>query len=675
MANRNIEDRYSNATDAIEDIKRFQRKRPGLPPSYVKALAKTVENINDIKRRVKEEKLATPKAKRTLWLAMMGEPVNADGSPANPEETYVPQQAEISEYGVSQEIRDSVSARNRAKSRSSGRRGPSRNLIYISAGVVALLVLVTGIQLSRRAALSAAKSDSGGSEMPSQFVHLTAPIDRQLIWLEKGLGITFGWSQPLNNGDYVLQVAWDKDFNSVVINEPVTSMSYRVTSNLSEGEYFWRLLPVRNTALPALGPLHFSISSMNPVELSQPPSGQQMEVKAGEALSVDLAWNCKTSAQKYRVQLSNDGEFKTLLDERVLPTCAWPQLHLLAGNYYWRVLVEEPSSPKPLWSRPSSFFIKVQAQAAPALASAPASESKRPDMVEPDLLERKSVVVLRFLKANSSRETASPHRLIENPPELSWAKVKNAHSYRLQISPLTDFSRLVLSTEVDNLKYVWQDVIPGSFYWRVRAQGPGSQHSGYSAVGSLKVQLPTPNLTSDFSISPEGVLEWRAVPMAQKYIVQASTERSMASVTEKQTALPQFKTQISDKTQYVRVAAANAEGERVSEYSAPVTLETESETLPAVTLKTPKEGAKVRVGASGKISVIFSWTQVQNAVSYEIQIAYDEQFSKKVDQKIQPGHLYVLKEAHLKGHVFWRVRAMSKSGPGTWSAIAHFGVQ
>jgi serine/threonine protein kinase len=653
LANRNPADRYASALEAIEDIKRFQAQRPALPTSYSKALAKTVDNINDIKFRVKEEKLASPKSKRTFWLAMMGEPLNAQGKLASAEDTYVPQQAEISEGGFSEEINDSVSARNRAQSRSETRRRSNRTVVYVSAVVMVLMVLITAIQLSRRA------TSTGGSESPTQLVRLIAPTDRQVIWLEPGMDLTFGWSQVLNNGDYVLQVAWDKDFSSMVINEPVMAKSYRVSAVPSEGEYYWRLSPLRNPSLPAIGPLRFSILGLDPVELNRPLSGQKFKARPGASTSVDMAWNCKASVQQYRVQLSDDSEFKNLLDEKVIAKCAWHQLHLLPGNYYWRVSVEKPQSPKLLWSHASSFAIQQ--------LRAPGMESK------PELLSPKMAVLLKFMQTSSSREIASPQRRIENPPELVWSKVRNAHGYHLQIASTSDFSHLVLSTEVANIKYVWQDVIPGSFYWRVRAQ-EANTYSAYSDVGTLKVRLPAPDLSSDFSISHKDVLQWKAVPMAQKYIVQSSAVRSMASVSEKQTVQPQMR--IDNKALYVRVAAVNSAGERVSEYSAPVTLATESEALPAVALKTPREGAKVQVDESGKTSVKFSWAPVKGAVNYEIQVSSNERFTKIVEEKTQPGHLHMLKRVQLKkGQVFWRVRAVSQSGPESWSAIGHFNVR
>ncbi|MGZ3721395.1 MAG: hypothetical protein ACXVA9_00610, partial [Bdellovibrionales bacterium] len=288
----------------------------------------------------------------------------------------------------------------------------------------------------------------------------------------------------------------------------------------------------------------------------------------------------------------------------------------------------------------------------------------------------KQTVTLRFAKGTNIRDIASARKQLAEVPVFLWQPVRGAKSYSLQISWNAEFTRLLTEENVPSSSYEWRLAVPGKFFWRVRANNDLGNSGPYSAHGTAEVNLQEPVLGSVYTFTEKGSLEWDAVPLAEKYIVETSLDRSMASAAAKQTEEPQIPLELGPQPTYVRIAAANSAGERVSGFSqiATVTFETPLR-LAAPGLITPPKGAKVTLPKSGRISIVFSWNPVEHASNYYVEISKYPNFSKTIQKKAVHSNKWVLKGAKFEGKVYWRVRTEGRGGPSPWSHSGFFEVR
>lgn len=661
LCDRQPEMRYLSASEASEDLRRFQLGRAPSVPGAATALNRAIENIGEIKDSVKGDKLNSPKTKRNLTLSILGG--KADSVLSIPELEDEPV--------TTQSVRDSLSARRRAQQKARSKHNSWSTIIF--SGVGALLVAGLAIKLiSSRTKEPVKKAEATTVEI----LRLSSPSENQALWLDPTQIPTLSWSRPVAAKEYELQIASDPNFNAIVIREEVNGNSYRPSRILGEGEYFWQLWPMHGPAQPVSGG-HFSISFLAPIDLTWPKPEQIFDLARGSKIhSVNLAWKCKPGGQEYRAQVSANPAFTELVLDHVTAECNWSDLKLPAGGYYWRVRVETPAVAQVFSSGKQAFVIKHAAGPAQVQAAAQAAVERSVErrLMAPQLKISKQSLVLELNGPATGRDIASYRKQLSAIPELQWLHVKGARSYGLQLSWTTDFSKLLSEETVATTHFEWAQVVPGRIFWRVRAQGetlPGA----YSAAGSIDVRLPVPSIGSVYTFTEDAPFEWEPVPFAEKYIVQWSVERKLASISETVVNRPQVPLEFSGKPLFVRVAAANGLGERVSGFSqvATVTMEKPLK-LAAPGLMTPPKGAKVVVGKSGRISVVFSWSKVENADQYFIEVAETPDFTKVIKSKGIKGNHWLLKGAKFNGKVYWRVRTVGRGGPSSW-AVSGFEVR
>ncbi len=258
-------------------------------------------------------------------------------------------------------------------------------------------------------------------------------------------------------------------------------------------------------------------------------------------------------------------------------------------------------------------------------------------------------------------------------PEVSWYPVRYAKGYRVQVSDTPNFSHQIADENVFDTHYRIRKMVPGRLFWRVKAVGAGESSSSYSNPGYIDVKLLAPILAGSYQDNKEHLLAWTAVPQAEKYIVRYSEDANiMSNVTEKITDRAQLTLDMKSKPVYVEVAAANAGGERVSDFSMVAAIQ------PAKDQNVPEiispNGSRVAIGNSGKLTVVFSWTPIPNATDYLIEIANDSDFKDIIDRhEVKPAK-YVVKNRNFNGHVFWRVRTTGPGIPSSWSTPGRFEV-
>ena len=156
------------------------------------------------------------------------------------------------------------------------------------------------------------------------------------------------------------------------------------------------------------------------------------------------------------------------------------------------------------------------------------------------------------------------------------------------------------------------------------------------------------------------------------YKIQISTNPTFAVITDSATlTVPQYvvpsgKLQTA-YTYFWRVNATNSVGTSVwsavwnfATYTGP----------PAPSLISPSNGA-----IDVPITPLFDWSDISTAISYNIQVALDSNFSNIIiDANVTPSQYQVTGALNSGGHYFWRVRALNSNGSSPWTSIWNFTV-
>lgn len=685
LCDRAPELRYENAAQAMEDIRHFQMNRPPLSPGAAKAFYLAIDEIDDLKESTDRKQLSDSKRKREFTVDVLGGQMPS----FQPVEIEHPSEPIIS--GV---VRDSISARRKAQDRMRFAKLQWQTPAMIIGAVLVAVLLTAKI-------VGGKNDDSRRSEVQSDELKLVSPSENQGLWLDPLALPTLQWSTSLEMGEYELQIASDANFNAIVIREDVSGYAYRPARVLAEGEYHWQLWPKR-PAMKPIGPGNFKVSFLAPLKLEWPRQDQEFNLpRSLHSQLVSFRWKCKPGVKSYGAQVASDPAFTQVVQETLSAGCAWNDLSLAPGTYFWRVRVEDPAEAQSTTLAKRSFVIKGGSPPAPPQtivqlpppqptavlpppAPTPAVEPERPSrerpplkLAAPRLRNPKQSVTLGFAKGPAIRDLASARKRLLEVPQLNWQTVRGAKLYSMQISWNPEFTRLLTEENVQGTTYNWKNAQPGKFYWRVRAHHE-SGVGPYSQGGSIEVSLPEPVIGSAYKFSEAGPLTWDPVPMAEKYLVQTSVERSMASVKEELMSEPVAPITFNGGDPvYVRVAAANAAGERVGGFSQVATVSLEERLkLLAPGLLTPPKGAKVTLPKSGRISVVFSWNAVEKATDYYVEISKYADFSKAIQKHFAGETKWVLKGAKLEGKVYWRVRAEGKgAAPSGWSYSGYFEVR
>lgn len=257
-------------------------------------------------------------------------------------------------------------------------------------------------------------------------------------------------------------------------------------------------------------------------------------------------------------------------------------------------------------------------------------------------------------------------------PTLSWSAVPGAAKYRVQVSRTAVFDSLVYNADTFNRHATPTTALPtGPLYWRVAATD-GSNGVGPFAVGTFTrvwafapaVVSPADGATLTYPDDPL-LFTWLPLAGAQKYTIQIDDDVNfispLNSVTTNNTSFTLTDPQTNEQQFFWRVQGVS--GSVVSPYSEPRSYRVEWPAKPVLT--SPAVGATVT-------DVVFQWTPVAGAATYEIEVSPSEDFNSVTLREIVKGTRFSPKVTLQNASYFWRVRARdAKSTPnlGGWSSL------
>lgn len=244
---------------------------------------------------------------------------------------------------------------------------------------------------------------------------------------------------------------------------------------------------------------------------------------------VTFVWDPITDATKYKIQLSTQEDFSSLLFSLNTTTNTHPHLtSLISGKtYFWRIrafVTDDWTS----WETHRFYSM---------------------DPLNPPVLDKPS---------NGS--------LVYPDFTLSWNPVTNAIQYRLQVAHDAAFTELAFNGKVIAAFKDFTELTTGKYFWRVKAIEEGGLKSRWSEVRKFIVtKVMPPDLTSpenETIVGQDVTLSWQSPPGAVQYRIQVSKDALFTKliVNEQTTDTNKTLTSLAARLYYWRVKALDTEG-------------------------------------------------------------------------------------------------------------------
>lgn len=354
-----------------------------------------------------------------------------------------------------------------------------------------------------------------------------------------------------------------------------------------------------------------------------------------------LSWNVSATATHYRLQVSKNALFDTLMVDSTGIVGTSLNVTGLSNStlYYWRVAASNAGGSS-AFSPPRGFTTVIAPPVAPSL----------------------------IMPVDSAAN-------VPVSPTLSWNATPGATDYTLQLSLSIDFTSLVLDQSgIASTSYSVSGLLNDTvYYWRASARNTGGT-GPFSAPRMFRTVVAAPAIpalespadgATGVSVTP--TLRWLTASRATSYRVQVSTDTSFSVLVIDQSNVADTSLTtptLANGTQYVwRVSAINVGGS--SAFSVYRTVTT---VLAAPQLLSPVDGAM-----NVSTAPTFSWTAATGATSYTFQLSLVSDFSTFVVN--QAG---IIATSHAaSGLVFstvyyWRVSASKGSETSPFSTVRSF---
>lgn len=278
------------------------------------------------------------------------------------------------------------------------------------------------------------------------------------------LTFTFQWSDVFGATSYHLEVATDAAFANIIIDEsPLPNSQYTVTSGQLGGstQYFWR---VRSANIGGEGQ---NSAVFNFTTAVGPPAPPILQAPPNNSTNVSrtpyLDWSDVSGATSYRVQVSTDSLFGTLVVNMVVGPSSYQVASQLQANtkYYWRVQAMGPGGTGG-WSIVWNF------------TTIPASPP------------------VPTLEYPTNGQTLVPLNVT-----FQWSDSPGAETYQIQVATNLSFTSLVVNEIVSVSEFpTTPGILIGNtqYFWRVRATNSGGSSAFTGAWAFTTLQTLNSNL-------------------------------------------------------------------------------------------------------------------------------------------------------------------------------------
>ncbi|GCD91784.1 hypothetical protein [Nocardioides sp. LS1] len=247
-------------------------------------------------------------------------------------------------------------------------------------------------------------------------------------------------------------------------------------------------------------------------------------------------------------------------------------------------------------------------------------------------------------------------------PTFSWAPVKGASSYEIQVDDSPTFDSNLVTVSTTNHRFVPTTNLPdGTLHWRVRAFSAAGKHGSWHSVTFSvdDIAAPRPTSPADGSKlsqpSQPALLAWTPVAGATGYDVEVDADGDWIDTTSYMSAGPSFQIPQPQPAQVWswRVRAELGGGL--------VSLWSEGSTYEIMPLADVQMDPSMTDGGTME-DVALKWLPVPGAAQYELQVALDRDFTQPVETRVVKSTRYSPTTTYDNDQYFWRVRAIDSAG-------------
>ena len=455
------------------------------------------------------------------------------------------------------------------------------------------------------------------------------------------LNATLDWGNGVGATSYNVQLSQNTSFTNLIADTSGVLPTELAVSDLSGStNYYWRVQSV-NTGGTSNWTSYYSFRTQDPIP-ETPVNTSPADGATDQPLTTILGWTGVTFATEYRVELSANSDFSTiLLDSTVSSSQTTMLLPDLDYDviYYWRV-----------------YASNTTGESGASIATNFKTEDGLPE-----------TPVLSSPEENASN--------LDTLITFEWQSAIDADGYEIQVGPDSLFTNLVLRDSVVTTSYTDKKFeFNTSYFWRVRAYNTvGTSEWATMRKFSIREQEPeVPLLISpangDTEVDTLTTFVWNKAARASGYTIQISEDDLFSSL--------KFEASSSDTIQSVagleflteyfwRVKAVNSGGESAFSTVRSFTVKAEDASIPE-----PLSPANNEVGVDTSATLI--WSTATGAVDYQVQVSTALDFSSITKDLETADTTFEASSLNFETEYFWRVRGIGAADTSDWSPVFIF---
>jgi hypothetical protein len=453
---------------------------------------------------------------------------------------------------------------------------------------------------------------------------------------------TLSWDTTKGATSYRIQVSTTSNFSNLFISQyGWVNNSFYLAGLQYYTTYYWRVSASNNSSTTAWSEVR-NFRTINNVP-DKPTLLAPNNNLLNAALNVNLSWNTVQTASSYRLEVSTNSNFSTVIVRRENLTSLNYALSGLTGSttYYWRVAAEN-SAGVGVWSDVWRFTTIVTMPGVPTLLT-PANNS---------------------VNVNYS-------------VTLNWSTSNYAAGYNLQVSTRQDFdyNNIVDETGLILTQYILNNLEPSTiYYWRVSARNATGSVSAWSSIFIFQTKAPlsgpvpsSPANNSKVNTISQVSLQWfQLTGGADSYTVEVSSNINFSNATSyTTTSTYQYIYNLDYARQYYWRVRATRNNELTS-WSNVFSFMTISSIAGPTTIYPSETSYGV-----GK-SATFTWYPISNILGYEVEVTNDVNFNSII-RNYTVYYTYVLVQSMTSNaQLWWRVRGYNANEIGEWSLPVSF---
>ncbi|MCL2440831.1 MAG: hypothetical protein FWD14_03755 [Treponema sp.] len=489
------------------------------------------------------------------------------------------------------------------------------------------------------------------------------PGARLLTQSSNFINIEFAWNKIgyQNEGQTRLEVASDRNFNR--ISYTADTEASRISLNIPEGIWFWRVFPLsapaetqrtqqnQNNQYSRLTVVYSELPN-----LKSPLQGQEFRYRS-RLPSVRFQWTPSRDASFYILEAANNSSFENPAIYQQVRSSDTRDVSVSSsalgeGTWFWRVTPvygRDTSVNFQDSSQVGSFTIRRGAELSAPQLSAPANEA--------------------ILNIETGRRDIL----------FSWRRENEAVSYTLLIAADRNMSSPVIELTVPDTFYrygVNETVItPGTWYWAVKQTGPDGAQSPLSAPRSFTARhgeiiqrkiFPPDNYTVADNLLPDMRFTWRTNLTDNRFQLSLSPDFSSFIINDSAVSEAFNISSLRSGLYYWRLTGVSGS----QQFETAARSFTVADALPPPDLNPPDSG--ISSGDSGRViiqygePVSFSWETTPDAEFYSFRMfRADDPQNAVMETLVTDTSLYIDFDNIAEGSYIWTVQALARDSIST----------